>query len=114
MSTILSIALAASIECSVASNSGVDEYSRFYNLTYRETGVNEEGLTTAEANTLTETQKSEAWSCLLNSAEKKYCGAVALLQGCYENGWQQDAFRCAKDNDKHIQYSELRKEICPS
>jgi hypothetical protein len=117
MSFLLSVALLMSAEtngCSVSSNDGIAEYGHFYQLSFRDTGVNEEGHSTAEVKELSENEKKEAWLCLIQSANKKYCGAVALLGGCYKEGWQQDPFQCTKDLDLFRKYMELRNEVCPN
>lgn len=114
MSFLIPYVLMASIQCSVYSTDGVREYSRFYNLSYKDTGVNEQGFKTAESRKLTKTESAEAWACLNASANKKYCGAVALLAGCYADGWQQDPLHCLKDQAKFHKYQRLRDEVCPT
>ena len=100
--------------CGVSSTDGSIEYGRFFDLSFRETGMRDNGLSTAESISLTKDEKTEAWSCLLKSSRKKYCGAVALLSGCYKHGFQQGALQCSKDIGKYKEYMALRMEVCPN
>lgn len=117
MDLLLAFALASTTsvsQCPVSSENGLLEYSAFYHTSFVETGKTEDGDVTAIVRSMTQDQIDEAWSCLNSAADKGYCGALFLLEGCYEGGWDQAPFNCSKNPELAARFEQRRSAACTS
>lgn len=101
-------------QCPVSSENGLQEYAAFYHTSFLEMGKTDGGDATGVGRTMTQGQKDEAWNCLRSSADKGYCGAVALLKSCYEGGWDHSSFKCSKNPELAANFEQRLATACPN
>ncbi len=106
--TIAIIFFSASIQACSIEKGTEQQYSRFFNLWAEKT---KEDGSEYKVRTMTESERIEAWSCLISSAESGGFSAVQVLELFYRFG--SDDFGIEPDEELADYYRGLKLERTP-